>query len=227
MAPEEFDRLAVDKADFPLLHALKEGDIAPPLSLPTTDGQLVHSRELLRAGPVVLTFYRGVWCPYCQRDLRALAETANVINAYGASLVAIAHQTVPDSNRKFEQENNLGFPILDGTSGIAAAAFGIGRNSECLRELFEQFSTDRTGFNPEVATIVPMQAPVRHRTGRQRRVCRHQRRLPLRAGVIRGPPCAAAFAERYLMKHVAEEARNHPGRASGFPFLQHFQQRDK
>ena len=108
--------------------------------------------------PVVLTFYRGVWCPYCQRDLKALAETANVIKAYGASLVAIAHQTVPDSNRKFEQENNLGFPILDDTSGIAAAAFGIGWTSECLRELFEQFSTDWTGFNPEVAAIVPMQA---------------------------------------------------------------------
>jgi len=119
---------------------------------------LVHSRELLRVGPVVLTFYRGVWCPYCQRDLKALAETANVIKAYGASLVAIAHQTVPDSNRKFEQENNLGFPILDDTSGIAAAAFGIGWTSECLREMFEQFSADTTGFNPEVAAIVPMQA---------------------------------------------------------------------
>jgi peroxiredoxin len=88
----------------------------------------------------------------------SFGETANVIKAYGASLVAIAHQTVPDTNRKFEQENNLGFAILDDTSGIAAAAFGIGWTSECLRELFEQFSTDRTGFNPEVAAIVPMQA---------------------------------------------------------------------
>jgi hypothetical protein len=44
MAPEEFDRLAVEKVDFPVLCALKEGDIAPPLSLPTTEGQLVHSR---------------------------------------------------------------------------------------------------------------------------------------------------------------------------------------
>lgn len=46
---------------------------------------------------------------------------------------------------------------LDDTSGIAAGAFGIGWTSECLRELFEQFSTERTGFNPEVAAIVPMQ----------------------------------------------------------------------
>jgi peroxiredoxin len=148
MAPEELDRLAVDKVDFPLLRALKEGDIAPPLSLPNAGGQLVHSRELLRVGPVVLTFYRGVWCPYCQRDLKALAETVNVIKTYGVSLVAIAHQTVPDSNRKFEQENNLGFPILDDTSGIAAAAFGIGWTSECLREMFEQFSADTTGLIP-------------------------------------------------------------------------------
>ena len=48
---------------------------------------------------------------------------------------------------------------------IAAAAFGIGWTSECLRELFKQFSTDGTGFNPEVAAIVPMQAPV-HVIGR-------------------------------------------------------------
>jgi len=54
MAPEEFDRLAVDKLDSPLLRALKEGDVAPPLSLPTADGQLVHSRELLRVGPSFL-----------------------------------------------------------------------------------------------------------------------------------------------------------------------------
>src|SRR6266513_5998110 len=44
------------------------------------------------------------------------------------------------------------------SSTTPAAAFGIGWTSECLRELFEQFSTDRTGFNPEVAAIVPMQA---------------------------------------------------------------------
>src|SRR3954451_19049370 len=50
-----------------------------------------------------------------------------------------------------------------------------------------------------------MQAPVRHRTGRQHRVCGNQRRLPLRAGVIRGSPCAAAFAERHLIKDVADE----------------------
>ena len=93
-----------------------------------------------------------------KRDLKASAETANVITAYGASLIAVAHQTVPGTNRKFEQENNLGFAILDDTSGIAAAAFGLGWTSECLREVFEQFSTDRTGFNPEVAAIAPMQA---------------------------------------------------------------------
>ena len=152
MAPEEFDRLAVDKVDFPLLRALKEGDIAPPLFLPTADGQLVHSRELLRVGPVVLTFYRGVWCPYCQRDLKALAEPQT------SSRPMVPRSSRSPASRKFEQENNLGFPILDDTSGIAAAAFGIGWTSECLREMFEQFSADTTGFNPEVAAIVPMQA---------------------------------------------------------------------
>ena len=118
MAPEEFDRLAVDKVDFPpSAPSRKAISRRRCLFRPRTASWSVRASYCV--GPVVLTFYRGVWCPYCQRDLSALAETAKVIKAYGASLVAIAHQTVPDSNRKFEQENNLGFPILDDTSGIA------------------------------------------------------------------------------------------------------------
>jgi peroxiredoxin len=115
-----------DGLDLPLLCALKEGDVAPSLSLTAGDGRLVNSNDLLRGGPMVLTFYRGVWCPYCQRDLKALAATAGVIRAYGASLVAVAHQTVPDSNHKFERENKLGFSILDNANGLGAAALGIG-----------------------------------------------------------------------------------------------------
>jgi peroxiredoxin len=143
-----------------------------------------------------------------------LAGTANVIKAYGALPVAIAHQTVRDTNRKFEQENNLGFAILDDTSGTAAAAFGIGWTSECLRELFEQFSADTTGFNPEVAAIVPMQA--RYVIGPDDIIAYADinvdyRSEPELSAVLLVP---AAFAERHLIKDVADEARNHPGRAS-------------
>ena len=48
---------------------LKVGDKAPIFSLPNQEGNLVSSSELLSNGPLVVTFYRGVWCPYCNLDL--------------------------------------------------------------------------------------------------------------------------------------------------------------
>jgi hypothetical protein len=57
-------------------HALKAGDVAPDFTLDDADGNSVSSRALLAKGPLVATFYRGVWCPYCNYDLQALEEVA-------------------------------------------------------------------------------------------------------------------------------------------------------
>ena len=56
--------------------ALKVGDRAPTFALPDTEGKQVSSRDLLAKGPLVVTFYRGVWCPFCNLDLQALEEAA-------------------------------------------------------------------------------------------------------------------------------------------------------
>ena len=61
----------------------------PDFVLPDADGALVSSAELLSIGPLVLTFYRGIWCPYRNADLRALEKIANAIRRTGALLVAI------------------------------------------------------------------------------------------------------------------------------------------
>src|SRR5690348_12545229 len=52
--------------------ARKAGDIAPDFTLKNPDGNPVSSRELLAKGPLVISFYRGVWCPYCNLELQAL-----------------------------------------------------------------------------------------------------------------------------------------------------------
>src|SRR5271155_1746608 len=70
--------------------ALKAGATAPSFELPDAHGGVANSADLLRKGPLVLTFYRGVWCPYCNLDLRALQESVGDIRALGASLVAIS-----------------------------------------------------------------------------------------------------------------------------------------
>lgn len=91
--------------------AKKAGDAAPEFILRDPDGKPVSSRDLLAKGPLVVSFYRGVWCPYCNLELQALQEALPEIAARGASLVAISPQTAPNS-RKSERENKLSFPIL-------------------------------------------------------------------------------------------------------------------
>ena len=64
--------------------AKKAGDRAPEFSLQDPAGNLVSSRELLVKGPLVLSFYRGVWCPYCNLELQALQTSLSDITARGA-----------------------------------------------------------------------------------------------------------------------------------------------
>jgi peroxiredoxin len=158
MTPQ--DKSDALKADLgsALSRALNAGDRAPAFTLPDPSGVLVSSIDLVREGPLVATFYRGVWCPYCQLDLKALEAITTDVRSYRASLVAIAHQTVPNSNRNFQRDNNVSFPILDDKDGDVAVAFGIGWTSAYLQSLYDQFSAEQTGFNPERSWIVPMQA---------------------------------------------------------------------
>ncbi|WP_420232949.1 peroxiredoxin-like family protein [Pseudomonas sp. ABY48] len=91
--------------------ALKAGDVAPVFSLPDAQGNLVSSTELLARGALVVSFYRGVWCPYCNMELQALEQALPAFKARGASLVAISPQSQANS-RKSQRQNGLGFPIL-------------------------------------------------------------------------------------------------------------------
>src|SRR5262249_51461312 len=89
----------------------KVGDEAPEFALSDSDGNIVSSVELLKKGPLVVSFYRGAWCPYHDVELRALEVAKPKFDVYGALLVAIGPQTPPDS-RKSVHRNNLTFPIL-------------------------------------------------------------------------------------------------------------------
>ena len=86
--------------------ARKAGDLAPEFTLIDSDGKPVSSRELLAKGPLVVSFYRGVWCPYCNLELQALQAALPEIAARGASLVAISPQTAANS-RKSQRDNKL------------------------------------------------------------------------------------------------------------------------
>src|SRR5690348_9418895 len=67
--------------------AKKAGELAPRFSLSDQDGQPVSSAALLAEGPLVVTFYRGVWCPYCNMELTAIQGALQEIVARGANVV--------------------------------------------------------------------------------------------------------------------------------------------
>lgn len=138
--------------------ALKVGDVAPEFTLPDPDGKMVSSKVLLEYGPLVVTFYRGAWCPFCNFDLSALEEARPDIEARGATLVAISQQTAPNS-RKSQRQNGLGFPILGDHGGEIAAQFGVRWTLPgYLREVQTALGADLTQFNGEDSWTLPMPA---------------------------------------------------------------------
>jgi peroxiredoxin len=138
--------------------ARKAGDMAPEFTLLDPDGKPVSSRDLLARGPLVISFYRGVWCPYCNLELQALQEALPEIVARGASLVAISPQTAPNS-RKSQRDNKLGFPILSDVKSEVADAFGIRfALPDYLIEVYSGFGNDLTVVNDDPAWVLPMPA---------------------------------------------------------------------
>ena len=136
--------------------ARKAGETAPAFRLNDPDGTAVNSSELLARGPLVVTFYRGVWCPYCNMELQAMQAALPDITSRGASLVAISPQTQANS-RKSVRQNELAFPILSDVNGDVAAAFGLRfRLPDYLVELYQGFKNDLPAFNGDPSWTLPM-----------------------------------------------------------------------
>jgi peroxiredoxin len=146
------------KASGAAQRALKAGDKAPAFTLNDPDGNPVSSDELLRKGPLVVTFYRGVWCPYCNMELQALQATLPDILQVGASLVAISPQ-VASNSRKSARQNAVTFPILSDAHNDVAAAFGLRFTmQDYLVELYKSLKNDLPAFNGDPSWTLPMPA---------------------------------------------------------------------
>ena len=104
--------------------ALQVGDAVPDLALPDALGRPVRLAELWRDGPLIVVFYRGGWCPYCNLELRAWQKVLPQVHAAGARLAAISPQT-PDNSLSTAQKNELAFVVLSDTALLAAERFGI------------------------------------------------------------------------------------------------------
>ena len=121
-------------------NAINIGDNAPPFLLPNQKGKLISLTDLLAKGPVVVTFYRGSWCPYCNLQLRALQDRLSDIHSLGAQLVAISPQ-VPDNSMTKDEINNIDFLVLSDQDAKIASQYGVAW--EVPEFLLEHMRVDR------------------------------------------------------------------------------------
>ena len=112
------------RADFALASAVGADEAAPDFALPNAAGKSIVLKELLRSGPVILTFYRGGWCPYCNIQLRAYQGALPQISALGARLVAISPQ-LPDNSLDTANKNALTFDVLSDVRNEVARSYGL------------------------------------------------------------------------------------------------------
>lgn len=139
-------------------HSLTVGQQAPEVKLPNATGATVHIQELLKSGPVVLSFYRGQWCPYCNLELRALQQIVPQIQALGANLVAVSPQT-PDNSLSTVEKNELTYEVLSDVGNQIARAYGlVFELPEHLRPIYTSFGIDVPAHNGDSSFELPIAA---------------------------------------------------------------------
>jgi len=136
---------------------LRVGQRAPDFTLPDARGTPVRLYDFLAQGPVVLAFYRGAWCPYCNLELHSLQGALGRFRELGASLVAVTPQT-PDKSLQQVEKDGYPFPILSDLDDRVMSAYGL--RFEVPPELSDvyrrNFSLDLADYNGPGRYVLPV-----------------------------------------------------------------------
>lgn len=137
---------------------LQVGDPAPLFTLPNATGQLMALEGLLKQGPVVLVFYRGAWCPYCNLQLKTYQQILPQIKSAGASLIAISPQT-PDHSLSFKEKNELAFEVLSDAGNKVGEQFTrIFKNDDAPLQAMTDLGYDFHDFYSDDFARLPVPA---------------------------------------------------------------------
>ncbi len=136
--------------------AIATGSKAPGFTLPDASGTKVSLASLLAAGPVVVSFYRGGWCPFCDLQLRAYQQVLPRLRELGAQLVAISPQ-LPDFVASDVKQKDLTFPVLSDVGNAVARSYGLVFHlSEATQKLQTMFGNPTPKFNGDESWELPM-----------------------------------------------------------------------
>ena len=138
--------------------APKNNERLAEFSLPNHQGTNVSLSTLLESGPVVVTFYRGGWCPYCNLELREYQKALPEIKALGATLVAITPE-LPDASLSTHEKNELAFEVLSDVNAEYAKSLGlVFALPEELRPIYLSFGINVEAHNGEDQFDLPLAA---------------------------------------------------------------------
>lgn len=138
--------------------ALNVGADFPAFDLPDSQGEKKSLGSLLQKGPVVISFYRGAWCPYCNLEINALQRALLQIKAAGANLVAISPQ-IPDKSADQVIASKLEFDVLSDIANVLAKECGLVFSlPESLRPIYNAWQLDIPGHNGDDSFELPIPA---------------------------------------------------------------------
>ena len=140
-------------------NALQVGDLAKEINLPNALNNTIDLNEILQDNDfVVVNFYRGVWCPYCNIELKALENINKELKTLGAVLLAVSPQT-PDASLSTKEKNELTFEVLSDINNHVAKDYGLVFSlDEELRPIYLSFGINIPTSNNDNSYEIPMPA---------------------------------------------------------------------
>ncbi|WP_282014645.1 peroxiredoxin-like family protein [Marinifilum flexuosum] len=142
-----------------LANAIKEGHKAPDFVLTNHQGEKVSLSNMLQNGPVVLTWYRGGWCPFCNMQLQYLQRSLPAFQELGASLLALTPEK-PDGSLSVKEKNELEFEVLSDFNNGVAKSYGIVfKLNDEVSDLYKNtFGLDLEAYNDTDSDELPVPA---------------------------------------------------------------------
>ena len=143
----------------PAAKALGVGDEAPDFTLPdVVKGESVSLGRALQSGPVVLSFYRGGWCPFCNLEFRALSQTQPQFRDLGARLIGISPET-PVASLETVNEQQIDFDVLSDVGNVVARQYGLVMEvPEIYRPVYLEMNLDVPSVNGDDTWELPLPA---------------------------------------------------------------------
>jgi len=139
-----------------IVYGKQEGQKAKDFTLKNALGESVNLFDELSKGPIVLTFYRGGWCPFCNSQLKAYQKVLPEIQALGGQLIAVSPQS-PDNTLSQIEKEELTFQVLSDPHGLVAAIYNILYDvPDYLQDIMRGIGMDLAEYNSTSQWVLPI-----------------------------------------------------------------------